>query len=1268
VRPLFIKLKDEALNKAQNIIGAPVENIYLSDNKDKMIIFTKYNPKNLAAKQKQLSEFFGIPVQIKSYSYHTFFYLEYKDGKWIAPNQFAIERMADRSVVKKQNNVKPISIKKALVSQPKSALLVAKVFKKISDNQIVVADDSEAVTLTAYTSKPYMFKNINEGQYIVARVHYFQGQFVTSAVKPIEKKYDDVERVDFHIRTKYSPTMSVINIDGLVQEAKNRNYKAIGIADLNSVQGFPVLEKSAKEHGLKPIYATEITLYNEDSKIIENLKDDFRLSSQTYVVFDLETTGTSPKYDDIIEIGAVKLENGQIIDTFYSLVKPNTEISRIAKKVTGITEDMLKDAPTITEIWPKFKKFIQDSVLVAHNADFDYSFLKAIDPKLDISYLDTLRMSRAVQPNRKRHGLAALAKQFKIGEFKHHRADEDAKVLAQIFLKLLEKAYKKEVFSAQELNKLGEENVIDRKTYTLTVVVKNQTGLKNLYRMISDAHTKYLYHGTPALPVNKIMDYKDGILYGAGLEGSILYHMIHNNHPIEDIIKFSAQLDFIEIAPVETAIETENAGKIYPVIAKLAKKLKKPLIATSFAHYISDMDKIAFRALVNSKKANLSKIDHIEAKFLKTEELIKKIASFTDEQTAYQAVVVNPIELANKIEDITIVKGKLTPPGIPNSDKELKELTKEGLIREYGKNPHPEVLARVKKELDSIIKHGFAELYLLARMVVKYSNDNGYIVGSRGSVGSSLVAYLIGITEVNPLPAHYVCPKCKHTEFVDAPTGYDAPDKFCTKCEVKMEKRGLNIPFETFVGFEGDKVPDIDLNFSDEFQDKAHEFVRQTFGYNKVFRAGTILTVAEKNAFAIARDYAHIAGQMSEEYIQYIAKRIEGAKMGTSQHPGGLLIVPKDYEVYDFTPYNHPANDTTQAWITHIAYEHIHDDIVKLDALGHLNPTILKYLHEFTGINPLTVPMDDPEVMKLFNSSEYKNELTSVDTIGVPEFGTPFVRRILDETRPTTFDELVRIAGLSHGTNVWNGNAQTLIQMGKTTLKEVIAARDDIMIYLIRKGLDRKHAFDIMERVRKGKKLREEDKEAMKKAGVPDWYIESCDKIEYLFPKAHAAAYTIMSYRIAWFKRYYPTAFYAAILSKKNSVTHEYFMMNAKDLLAKIFDMAQSKNAKDKKDMATLEIIYDAKIHGVEFSLPNIYESRAEIFVPKGNTILLPFNVIKGIGTMVARSIETARNERQFTSLDDFKKRTKVNKTQIVLLQEMGALGSLEQEAITLFS
>lgn len=1266
---MILELTESQKTKLQEIVGAPIEEVFLADDRSRVVIFTKYIPKERTEKEQKLSEFLGTRVLIKSYSYHIFWYLKYENNQFIATSQFGLERTSNRRAVKMADNIKTIKINELLATMPQEAVIAGKVINKVGSEYIVVVDETEAVKLYPSKNRPFIFETLNVGDYVIFKVQYTFGQFNVYSLKMLDRKIDDIARVDFHIRTKYSPTIAIVDIDELVQEAKIRGHKTVGVCDLNSVQGFPVLESASKANGLQPIYSAEILVYEPDKKIIEGLKDDFRLASQIYVVFDFETTGTSPKYDEIIEIGAVKLVNGQIVDNFYSLVKPRTEISKISQQITGITMAELENAPSINHVWPQFLDFIKDSVLVAHNADFDVSFIKAISPDLDITYLDTLRLSRTVQPNRKIHSLASLVRQFRLGKFKHHRADEDAAILAKVFLKLLEKVYKQQVFTAQELNKLGEQGSVDRKTHSVTVVVRNQNGLKNLYKIISEASTKYLYHDTPAMPIDEIFNCKDGLLFGAGLEGSILYDMIHNNSPHEEIMKLLAKLDFLEIAPIDTAIEKENASKIYPVIVNLAKKTNKPLIATSFAHYLYKADAIAFKALANSKKAGLNHREHIIAPFLTTKELIEKIKAFTDDQTAYQAVVVNPNVILSKLSNIVIVKGKLTPPGIPDSDAMLKTLVSEGLTREYGHKPHQEILERVNKELDSIINHGFAELYMLAKMVVDYSNKNGYIVGSRGSVGSSLVAYLIGITEVNPLPAHYVCPKCYHTEFVDAPTGYDAPDKECPHCKVKMEKRGVNIPFETFCGFEGEKVPDIDLNFSDEFQEKAHEFVRKTFGEDKVFRAGTVLTVAEKNAYAIARDYAHKVGKLSEEYITYIAKRIEGTKMGTSQHPGGLLIIPSNMSVHDFTPYHYPANDTSEALTTHIAYEHIHDDVVKLDALGHLNPTILKYLREFTGIDPLMVPLDDEETLKLFNSTEYKNNLTTVDTIGIPEFGTPFVRRILDETKPTTFDELVRIAGLSHGTNVWNGNAQTLIQTGIATLKNVIAARDDIMLYLIEKGMDKRLAFEIMERVRKGKKLTQENIQAMKDVGIPDWYIESCNKIEYLFPKAHAAAYTIMSFRIAWYKRYYPVSFYAAILSKKNTVTHEFFMMSKEELLTKIFEYMRSDNQSERKDVAALEIIYDAKVHGIEFVLPNIFESRAEMFVPLAdNKILLPFNAINGIGTSIAYNIEQERNKRQFSSIEDFKSRTKINKNQFQVLSSIGALGTLEHETHTLFA
>ena len=1102
---MVLRITDPEDPQIVKIIGAPAYKVITLP--DRVVFFVKRRVKNRREREKQLSEFLGREVLIRNTGGLIWLYADYDNGKFVTYSEFAYKQLKKMGIIAKkveETNITPIKQARHMTNQHVNIRgLITDKFTNGTFYQFQITDDTETTVVYLSNLLQHKFDMYEPGDYVIVsgKVNT-DGSLEAKGFRKIEQPAD-TSRVEFVAFTKYSEMESVLDLEEYVKEAKRRGYKAIAITDQSVIHGFPAFELACKAHDIKPIYGTNITINKKDSYIVNNLKEDFRLASQRYVVFDLETTGTSPSFDQIVEIGAVKLENGQIVDTFHTFIKPTNKMSKIASEITRITDDMLKNAPTLGEVWPQFKDFIKDSVLVAHNADFDISFLKAIEPDLDITYIDTLRLSRAIR-NRKRHGLAALAKEMKIANDEHHRADNDAKVLAQIFLKLLGRVCKKNIFTAQELNDYAKDLQVDRKTTSMLVYVKDKKGFKNLNKMISDAHTKYLYYKQPAIPEEKIWDYKDGLLYAAGIPGSILYDMIHQNEPKDKIMRLVEQLDFLVITPPETAEEPENTEKINKIIVELSQKMKKPLVIASGARYLTKLDRQPFQALVTSKKANKRRMQDLVAHLRYSNELYDYAVNLMgNPKAAHKTVYETPMKIVDEIiNDFQIVKEELIPPGLEDSDKKLKELVKQGLLEKYGKNPHPKVLERVNYELNSIIKHGFAELYLLAHLVVKYSNDNGYVVGSRGSVGSSIVAHLIGITEVNPLPAHYVCPKCHYTEFTDAPTGYDASDKECPHCKVKMEKRGLNIPFETFVGFEGDKVPDVDLNFSDEFQSQAHEYVRKLFGEDHVVRAGTISTLANKMAYAIAKDYAERTG-VSEDRVRFIASKIQGAKATTGQHPGGLLIIPKKYEIYDFTPFQHPSNDPAESYTSHFEYTYLHDNIVKLDALGHLNPTIIKYLHEFTGIDPLDVPLDDKETMKQFSGSDVDlRPLTTVDTIGIPEFGTPFVRRILETTKPTTFEELVRIAGLAHGTDVWNGNAELLIKSNEATLKEVIAARDDIMIYLIKKGLDRKHAFNIMERVRKGKGLKPGDIEEMRKHKVPEWYIESAAKIKYLFPKA----------------------------------------------------------------------------------------------------------------------------------------------------------------------
>lgn len=1250
-------LNDIDQDKAQRVLQAPISKIIY--NGEKIVVVAKRPVHNAKMKEEQLSKQFGIQVSIISYTNHLSWYVDQINSEYYANSLFAKQRAEKAGIVVKLKEAEMIT---DIDKIGNSECWIDGIITAKKDYGFVLTDKTESIMCVLDLMLEAVLSSISVGDRAKVYGKLSNGQFKVKKLKIYELDDRDIPHIEFSVKTKYSEFGSVINVEDYVSTMASRGYKAGAIADLDGVQGFPLFEQQCKKYKIKPIYGVELTVHKDDSKVIKNLVNDFSLASQSYTVFDIETTGTSAKYDQIIEIGAVKVQNGLVVDSYHSLIKPTIKISKVSSQITGITDEMLENAPDIETVLSEFKEFAKGTVLVAHNADFDYSFIKTADPSIDMPYLDTLRLARCVLPNRKRFSLASLAKDMRVNNTDHHRADNDAKVLADIFFKLLKKVYDNQIFTAKALNDYAATCQVDRKTYTMYAYAKDREGVKQLYKLVTLAYT-HLYHGKPAVSLEDLEAHHEHLLYASGIEGSMLHEILKDN---EDGIDSAMSLhDFILISPHTNSVEPDSTLQVNIELVKLANEYNKPIVITSNARYIDEYDHPVFEALMNSKKAKMWHMAGLDAHFRTSKELFEYAESLTkDKDKAYEMVYTNPEIIANKIEEFQLLGNKLESPGIENSDKELTELVQNKLVELYGNSPDQLIVERVNRELQSIIKYGFAELYILAKRVVDYSVENGYLVGSRGSVGSSFVAYLLGITEVNPLPAHYRCPKCKHVEFVDAACGYDLPDKACDICDTKMDKQGFNIPFETFSGFEGDKAPDVDLNFSDEFQEQAHEYVKQLFGSDKVFRAGTILTIGERNAYGIARDYCN-DNDKSELYMDYLASKLQGVKTGTSQHPGGLLIIPKYKEVYDYTPYQYPANRESEGYTSHIEYDYLHETIVKLDALGHLNPTILKRLKTLTGVDPDSIPMDDKNVLNMFNSSTVDlSPVTTVDMIGIPEYGTAFVRRMLEATKPATFHELVRIMGLAHGTDVWNNNADILMKTGQATLNEVIATRDDIMLYLIDKCVDRKRAFDIMERVRKGKGLTKEDIELMKESGVPDWYINSCKKIVYLFPTAHAAAYSMMSYKIAWYKNYYPREFYCTLLSKRSELTYEYFLMNDSEILRELHNKVSNE---ERSDAMTLEIIFNAIRRGIKFYSPSIVASAGIDFIPYKDGILLPLNTIKGIGNSLALSIERERALRPFTSIEDLEDRVRISKTQLDSLKEAGAISMLHSVKLTLF-
>ncbi|WGS64167.1 PolC-type DNA polymerase III [Marinitoga aeolica] len=1211
------------------------------------------------------------------------------------------------------NNFKKVSIPLERLSeimyQTSKVVVEGEVFyKEYNDRAIIltmfITDNTDSITIKAFkNSAEKLNANIKEKDFIKVegRITYdeYQKEYVIipdNIIKiPPKERIDDAEvkRVELHAHSKFSALDSVLDVEELVKTAAKWGHKAVAITDHEVVQSIPVFYNVAKKNNIKPIYGCEINVVNNKVSIINNFSKEIKFNSK-FVVFDFETTGFDPNVEEIIEIGAVKIENGEIKEVFHKMIKPNKNVPQKIQEITGITNEMLENSPSIEEILPEFMEFITDSVLVAHNANFDYRFLRrwakeVLNIEIKMPYVDTLAMARALLNLKGGHSLDKVVKALGLGNFEHHRAHEDAKVTAYAFLKLLEKAKGRGIKTLNELINL--EKMIDFKKlrkYHAAVLVKNRTGLKNLYKLISKAHTEYFYRDTTIL-LNELLENREGLLIGSGCTKNIIFEEYSKGASIDEINSLISLFDYIEIQPLDSVehngVDKNKIKEFYKLLYNSAKSYNIPVVMTGNAHYLNKEDKKARDALIigSATKGKKKKIYDSNKYFRTTKEMLEAAYEiFEDEEIAKEIVIENTNKIADLIEEIKPLEGKLHPPIIEGADDTVRELSWKTAKEIYG-DPLPEIVkSRIERELKSIINHGYAVLYLMAQKIVKKSNDDGYLVGSRGSVGSSLVATMMGITEVNPLPPHYVCPKCKYSEFItdgSYDSGYDLPDKKCPKCGMEMKKNGQDIPFETFMGFEGDKVPDIDLNFSGEYQSRAHKFIEELFGVDHVFRAGTISTVAEKTAYGYVKKYAEeYAGDLKNPEIIRLAKKIEGARRTTGQHPGGLMIVPKNMEVYDFTPVQYPANDRkANTMTTHFDYHVIHDDLVKLDALGHDDPTFLKMLSDLTGVEYKNIKMDDKETMSIFSSSkalgvDLSSELrTTVGTLGIPEFGTQFVRGMLEETKPKTFAALVRISGLSHGTDVWLNNARDLIAAKKATVDEVIACRDDIMNYLIQKGLDKKHSFFIMEKVRKGKGLASEDEDEMKKNNVPEWFINSCKKIKYLFPKAHAAAYVSMAFRIAYFKVHYPLAFYATYFSVKgDEFNTEIILKGRNSIRARIFDLKSLKSldVKEKNELTVLELAYEMLLRGFGFLPPDIYKSDAKNFIIENNKLRIPFIKVPNLGEKAAISIVKARQEKEFLSVEDLLKRTGINKTTVETFRKLGMLKGLpEKNQVNLF-
>ncbi|RSK45097.1 PolC-type DNA polymerase III [Bacillus canaveralius] len=1152
------------------------------------------------------------------------------------------------------------------------------------------------------------FQRVQKGMWLKVRGSIQNDTFVRDLVmigndineiKPVERKDTAPEgekRVELHLHTPMSQMDAVTPVSTLVAQAKKWGHKAVAITDHAGAQSFPEAFGAGKKNDIKILYGVEVNLVDDGVPIAYN-SSHRRLEEDMYVVFDVETTGLSAVYDKIIELAAVKVQNGEIIDRFERFADPHHPLSATTINLTGITDDMVKGAPEIEDVLADFKQWADDAVLVAHNASFDMGFLNVGYQKAGFSkaanpVIDTLELGRFLYPDLKNHRLNTLAKKFDIELTQHHRAIYDAEATGYLLLRMLKDAAEKGIEFHDQLNdNMGQGNAYQRaRPYHCTLLAQTEAGLKNLFRLVSIAHLNYFYR-VPRIPRSQLEKFREGILVGSGCDKGEVFEGMMQKAP-EEVEETAQFYDYLEILPKEVyahLLEMELVRdrtaleEIMTNIVKLGDKLGLPVVATGNVHYLNPNDKIYRKILVNSQGgANpLNRHQLPDVHFRTTNEMLDSF-SFLGKEKAKEIVVTNTNKIADMIDNIKPIKDDLYTPKIEGADEEMRSMSYAMARRIYGDNLPEIVEARLEKELKSIIGHGFAVIYLISHKLVKKSLDDGYLVGSRGSVGSSLVATMTEITEVNPLPPHYVCPTCKHSEFFNdgsVGSGFDLPDKDCPNCGGTYRKDGHDIPFETFLGFKGDKVPDIDLNFSGEYQPRAHNYTKVLFGEDNVYRAGTIGTVADKTAFGYVKAYQQDNNlQLRGAEIDRLASGCTGVKRTTGQHPGGIIVVPDYMDIYDFSPIQFPADDKTSEWkTTHFDFHSIHDNLLKLDILGHDDPTVIRMLQDLSGIDPKTIPTDDPEVMKIFSGTESlgvsaEQIMCKTGTLGIPEFGTRFVRQMLEDTKPTTFSELVQISGLSHGTDVWLGNAQELIHNKTCNLSEVIGCRDDIMVYLIYQGLEPAFAFKIMESVRKGKGLTDEMEEEMRKNSVPEWYINSCKKIKYMFPKAHAAAYVLMAVRIAYFKVHHPLMYYAAYFTVRAEDFDVEAMTRGSQAIRARIDEINAKgldaSPKEKNLLTVLELALEMCERGFSFGKVDLYRSSADQFLIDGDSLIPPFNSIPGLGTNAALNIVKARGEGEFLSKEDLQQRGKISKTILEYLDNHGCLESLpEQNQLSLF-
>ena len=1273
------------MEKQQNIISSEREKIIKENSVTETQVYKAKNDFKRGSKTKDIK---GDVISIKD------FYDLYDGEPCIVQGEiFSIEGM----VLKSGKTLKTIRITDGESS------LTSKIFLDENDN----LDISEGKILKLSGKVQMDTYAGNEKTLMINTVNIIE--------KEVIKKEDTAEEkmVELHTHTKMSEMVGVTDVEDLIKRAKEYGHKAIAITDYSVVHSYPAAYKTAKklskdDDKMKVIFGCEMYMIDDEALMITNPKDK-KIDEEEFVVFDIETTGLNSHTNKIIEIGAVKIKAGRIIDRYSQLINPGISIPYHITEITSITNEQVANQPKIDEVIGKFVDFIGDAVLVAHNAPFDMGFIKRdikeyLNIDLENSVIDTLQMARDLFPDFKKYGLGDLNKSLGLALEKHHRAVDDSQATANMFIIFLEKYKEKGIEYLKDINKGFEVNVKKQSLKNIMVQVKTQEGLKNMYKLVSEGHIKYFGNKKARIPKSVLKENREGLIVGSSLSAHFMnsgelveLYLRHDLEKLEETAKF---YDYIELLPKSTyneLIEKEGTGSLasYDEVEKmnkyfydLGKRLGILVTASSNVHYLDENEDIIRSILLYGSGTVYSPRQYRVNNgfyFRTTDEMLKEF-SYLGEQEAKEVVITNTNKIADMVEEgIKPIPEGFYPPKMDNAEEIVRTMTYEKAYRIYG-DPLPNIVsARLERELNAIINNGFSVLYLSAQKLVKKSLDNGYLVGSRGSVGSSLVAFMMGITEVNALYPHYICdnPECKHSEFIEKEgVGIDLPDKICPNCGAPLRKDGYSIPFEVFMGFKGDKVPDIDLNFSGEYQSEIHRYCEELFGKENVFKAGTISTLAEKNAEAYVRKYFedNNLNAVRAEIIR-LGRLCQGAKKTTGQHPGGMVIVPQGNSIYEFCPVQRPANDeTSESTTTHYDYHVMDEQLVKLDILGHDDPTTIKLLQEYTNMEIKDIPLADKDTLKIFSSTESlgvsPEEIgTEIGTYGIPEFGTGFVRQMLIDTRPTTFAELVRISGLSHGTNVWLNNAQEFVRNGQATLSQIITVRDDIMNYLIDQGLDNSDAFKIMEFVRKGKPKKEPENwekysNMMKEKNVPDWYIESCRRIEYMFPKGHAVAYVMMAMRIAYFKVHQPLAFYAAFLSRKADDFDMEVMSKGVLAKQKLEELSKEPklDPKKKNEQAICEIVVELEARGIELLPVDIYLSEGRKFKIEDGKIRIPLIGISGLGGAVIENILKEREEAKFISVEDLKRRTKMSQTVADKLKSIGAISSLsETNQISLF-